>query len=226
MKGKVNVRSCCNGGKPATVRFAVSSRNVIAFLLLVFMAYSYSIILCTRGPKISTRVTTIRRKENLDCTSPRDRYAYLRVARPRSFHLCLRTKNADQHLSELLSYYFYHGVTGISLYDDSDNNNTRRVVSKFQRAGFQIKYHYVKSEAPRKNENSELLDCYLENFIANDFIMNVDDDEFFFPAENNHPGYRIIDALQEAKTACISLPIYFFGTFKCESVEVGECVTT
>ena len=97
------------------------------------------------------------------------------------------------------------------MYDDSDNNRTRIIVERFLGAGFKISYFFVNSDSPRKHENSDLLECYTENFPWSDFIMNVDDDEFFFPAESTHPGYRIIDALQDARAPCISLPIYFFG---------------
>ena len=147
------------------------------------------------------------------CVSSKDRLAHLRYHRFEKFHVCLRTRDSGQVLDELLLYYFYHGVTSMSVYDDGEDSLTEDVVRRLIGAGFDIEYKDVrrKGEKARLNENMDLLGCFLDHFKDSTYIMNVDDDEFFFPTDSVDPSLRIIDFLRESDAACLAMPIFMFG---------------
>lgn len=146
------------------------------------------------------------------CISAGARMAHLRYRKQERFHVCLRTRDSAEFIEEILVYYFYHGVTSMSVFDDGEDRTTEKIVKRFINQGFDIEYSDVRRpDEARRNENMDLLGCFLDHFQHSTYIMNVDDDEFFFPANTIDPSIRIVDLLEDTNAPCLAMPIYMFG---------------
>lgn len=124
---------------------------------------------------------------------------------------CLRTRNAAHHLTELIGYNWYHGMDGIRIIDDSDDDNkqfTIAIANKFAEAGLDVQYVHI-GHVTDRSEGKPILECYDANARDAEFIFAMDDDEYFVPIADR-TIYSTLKALSEAN--CMPFPILFFGT--------------
>ena len=125
------------------------------------------------------------------------------------FHICLRTKNAENHIEEIIKHHFHGGATSMSIYDDNDGGRTYDLYQKLRTEGFSL--YYQKATKNKKNENVDIEHCFKTHYASSDFIMNLDDDEYLYVRKGSTCPGSIIKILREYDH-CVALPIHFFGT--------------
>lgn len=124
---------------------------------------------------------------------------------------CLRTRNSPQHLTELIGYNWYHGMDGIRIIDDSDDDHkqfTIAIANKFSDAGLDVQYVHIGHDTDR-SEGKPILECYDANARDAEYIFAMDDDEYFTPIADR-TIYATLKALPQEN--CTPFPILFFGT--------------
>lgn len=129
----------------------------------------------------------------------------------RGIHACLRTKNSLEHMDEFIRFHVHQGITSISVYDDSDSDQSD-FFAKFNSVTF---YKHVGGKKI-PNENYYIWECMVQAFLSEryEYVLNMDDDEFIHPVINNT---SVLDLIVQNpqwfdNSYCIASPVFFFGS--------------
>lgn len=135
---------------------------------------------------------------------------YLRVA-PK-IHACVRTKDSIKYMEEFIKFHTNQGITSFSIYDDSPMDN-----SEFFENFSNIRLYKHVYGIKIRNENHFIFECMVNGVLENnDYILNMDDDEFLFPTVNSKINKLLVKYDKEwfSHKRCISNALYYFGTIK------------
>lgn len=89
-------------------------------------------------------------------------------------------KNEGEYLAEWLQYYIDRGVTKFILYDNESTDNTKEIISKFQKK-ITIEYHYLPGRSQQKVAYDDAVNRYRTEHV---WLLTVDVDEFLFSVGN------------------------------------------